>query len=302
MIVRPEHAQAASTFGERLDHAVSVLEGNPASVDLGLAGAEAARLQGRMGVLYHLDGPSGQRRHGLRTAREVVEFASGADGAAVVVLCPSGGRSRSRSGPLERVLAGRGASLGAALLRTGVCTGREGPWPAAGHGKLLHLVVLLHLSVDIRRLRSVASRRLVLTSAPFAARVAIRAATGPLTGSGHRETDIRDPRPPKLAEVDRALSGMLEEVQDVDGEFLSTCRRHRDAVIGRWIGGRDPVDVLSSWTVAESLGGGGERVARDLGLDWHPTMEVLRGCLASVVRDMRVDLLDETEERDALLG
>jgi hypothetical protein len=73
-------------------------------------------------------------------------------------------------------------------------------------------------------------------------------------------------------------------------------------VIGRWIGQLDPVDVLASWTVAESLGGGGERTARDLGLEWRPTLDVLGECLDAVVRDMKAELSEEAEVRDALLG
>jgi hypothetical protein len=280
-----------------------VLAGDVAAVDLGLSGREAADLQERMSVLYHLEEPSDRGSRALRAAREVAEFASGADCPSVVVIAPPGrGRRTPVSEPLRRVLSGRGSDLRAVVLATGVCTGSEGPWPSAGRGRLLHLIVLLHLSVDIRRLRSVAARRLVLTWAPFAAEAALRAARGARERVRHRELDLRDPRPPTLAEVDRSLSGMLEGVGDVDGEFLSTCRRHRDSVIERWIGGEDPVELLAAWTLPESLGGGGERTARDLGLEWHPTGEVLRAGLGAVVRDMRADLLDEAGERDALLG
>lgn len=293
---------AAQAFCGALPGKARVVAGVSTSVDLGLQGSEAAGLQGRLGTLFHLeDGPGDQpHRHSLRAAREVVEFASSGSDVRVVALAPAGpgGRDPRRPGVLARVMRGRGHALGATLLFTGVPVAAQGPWPAAGAGRLLHLIVLLHLSVDIRRLRSVASRRLALTWAPFAARIATRAAVGDLAG----DVDLVDPRPPSLSDVDRALAGMLEGAEGVDAEFLSACRRHRDRVIGRWIGHADPVDVLEGCTTQETLGGGGERVARDQGLEWVDTLGVLDRSLASVVADVKADLGEEADVRDALLG
>jgi hypothetical protein len=187
------------------------------------------------------------------------------------------------------VLRGRGARLDAAVLLTGV---------TAGHPGLLHLVVLLNLGMDIRRLRSVASRRLVVTSDRLVSEAAVAAGSGRLGGL----VDLRDPRPPSLSEVDRALGPMIRGIDGVDPEFLSSVRRHRDRLIGRWISGSDPVDVLSSTTLAESPGGGGERVARDLGLGWSSTLDVIAGELDRIVADLRAALQEAADERDALLG
>jgi hypothetical protein len=299
VLAREGDGRAAGSFCSGLGPSVTVTRGDPGRVDLGLAGSEAAGLQDGLEALLHLEevDPDVRHRERLRVAREITAFAAGGSDVRLVALAPFGPRGRS-PGVLERVLGGRGAALGATMIRAGVGCGLEGPWPVAGRGRLLHLIVLLHLSVDIRRLRSVASRRLVLTSAPFMARAALAAAADGVSG----ELDLTDPVPPSLSAVDGALSGMLEGSGAVDGEFLTACRRHRDAVIVRWIGQRDPVDVLASWTVAESMGGGGERTARELGLEWQPTLDVLGGCLEAVVRDMKADLAEEAEVRDALLG
>ena len=299
VLVRERDARAAELLRGALGPSVSVMSGDSACVDLGLAGSEAEAMQGRMASLLHLEetDPGTRDREGLRAAREIAAFAAGGRSIRLVALAPFGPRGRA-PGVLERVLGGRGAALGATLLRAGVGCGTEGPWPVAGSGRLLHLIVLLHLSVDIRRLRSVASRRLVLTPARLIAGAALGAAAGDLAG----ELDLTDPMPPSLAAVDGALSGMLEGSGGMDSEFLTACRRHRDSVIGRWIGQRDPVDVLASWTVAETLGGGGERTARDLGIEWQPTLDVLGSCLDAVVRDMKADLGEVAEVRDALLG
>ena len=166
LLARERHARAAEAFCAALGGRTSVAIGDASRVDLGLAGSEAARLQSALTSLYHLEEsePDDRRRQELRAAREVAAFAAGGSSVRLVVLAPFGRRGRG-PGVLERVLDGRGASLGATLIRPGVVCAPEGPWPAAGRGRLLHLIVLLHLSVDIRRLRSVASRRLVLTSA-----------------------------------------------------------------------------------------------------------------------------------------
>jgi hypothetical protein len=95
---------------------------------------------------------------------------------------------------------------------------------------------------------------------------------------------------------------MIRGIDGVDPEFLSSVRRHRDRLIGRWISGSDPVDVLSSTTLAESPGGGGERVARDLGLGWSSTLDVIAGELDRIVADLRAALQEAADERDALLG
>lgn len=299
LLVSERDEPSARALCEELGSGVSIALGDTARVELGLGGSEAARLQEGLTSLLHLEesDPAVPDRHGLRTAREIAAFAAGGSSVRLVALAPFGSRGRGPS-VLERVLGGRGAELGATLLRTGVGCAPGGPWPVAGQGRLLHLIVLLHLSVDIRRFRSVASRRLVLSSSSFIARAAIEAAREGLAG----ELDLTDPMPPSLSAVDGALSGMLEGCGAMDGEFLTACRRHRDSVIVRWIGQQDPVDVLASWTVAESLGGGGERTARDLGIEWQPTLDVLGSCLDAVVRDMKADLGEESEVRDALLG
>ncbi len=299
VLARERDARAAEAFCAALGPSVSVLRGDPACVDLGLAGSEAAGLQGRLTSLFHLEetDPGAGDREGLRAAREVAAFASGGRSVRLVALSPFGHRGRGHD-VLERVLGGRGSGLGATLVRAGVGCGPVGPWPVAGRGRLLHLVVLLHLSVDIRRLRSVASRKLVLTWAPLVAEAVLGTEGAVRAG----ELDLTDPAPPSLAQVDGALSGMLDGTGEMDAEFLTACRRHRDGVIGRWIGQQDPVDVLASWTVAESLGGGGERTARNLGLEWMATLDVLGACLDAVVRDMKADVGEEAEVRDALLG
>ncbi|MBW2260410.1 MAG: hypothetical protein JRG91_00435 [Deltaproteobacteria bacterium] len=299
VLARERDSRAAEAFCAALGPSVSVMRGDPGRVDLGLGGPEAAGVQDRLTTLFHLEetDPGALDRAGLRAAREIAAFAACGRSVRLVALAPFG-VSDDGPGVLERVLGGRGADLGASFLRAGVGCGPEGPWPVAGRGRLLHLIVLLHLSVDIRRLRSVASRRLVLTWAPLIA----EAALGACAGSHSGELDLTDPRPPSLSQVDRALSGMLDGTDGMDAEFLTACRRHRDGVIGRWIGRKDPVDVLASWTVAGSLGGGGERAARDLGLEWLPTLDVLGACLEAVVRDVKADLGEEAEVRDALLG
>jgi hypothetical protein len=296
LLARERHVRAAEAFCAALGARTSVALGDPARVDLGLAGADAERLQATTTWLYHLEeaGPDGRDRQDLRASREIAAFAAASPSIRLVALAPFGARGRA-PGVLERVLGGRGEALGATLLRPGVVCAAEGPWPVAGRGRLLHLIVLLHLSVDIRRLRSVASRRLVLTSASFVAAAARKASRG-------GDVDLTDPVPPSLSAVDGALSGMLEGCGAMDAEFLTACRRHRDRVIVRWIGQRDPVDVLATWTVAESLGGGGERTARELDVEWQPTLDVLGSCLDAVVRDMKADLGEESEVRDALLG
>jgi hypothetical protein len=289
-------------------------------VDLGLDGETATRLLGRTSVIHHLEPPPlSERSHRpLHAAREVAWFAAGCTpparvvalsrirtggdhayrpGSAVAALLGRGSPSR---GPIARVLEGRGEPLEPVILRTGVEVDPEGSWTPTPEGKLLHLLVLMHLSVDLRRLRSVASRRLALTSAPLAARAAVSLGSG--APPGPRVADLSDPRPPTLAEVDRALTQMLDGVPEVDGELLSTCRRHADEIAARWTDGEDPVDVLASFTVTEARGGG-ERLAHDLALAWLPTLVVLESCLGSVVRDMRADIRPEleAETRDALL-
>jgi hypothetical protein len=292
LLVRPGLRKAGEAFAASCGPRLTMLEGDPARVDMGLSGEEALAVRSSLRVIYHLEelGPEVEDRHALRAAREVVELASDARPRVVALspLVPTR-RGPGRSPTMDRVLRGRGSRLDPVIVEVGV---------TPGHGSLVHLVVLLHLGMDIRRLRSVASRRLVLTSPPLAARVAVHAGAGDVDGV----VDLRDPRPPRLAQVDRALGGLLEGMQDVDAEFLSSCRRHRDRLIRRWIGGRDPVEELASWTVTEPRGGSGERVARDLGLAWASTLDVLESGLADVVADTRTALSEVAEERDALLG
>ncbi len=320
LIVRARDLRVAERWAQTLGNASRVHQGDPGAVDLGLAGPLAAALQRDLDAFYHLEPPPlfGRSSRPLRAAREVVAFAAGTTPPARVVALsripmgeghayrpgsPAGVlRTRAvteRSG-LERVLSGRGASLGASVLSTGVPVDPEGPWSGSPEGKLLHVLVLMHLSVDIRRLRSVASRRLVLTSASMTARVALAVGSGDMPGVVH--LDLGDVRAPTLAAIDRSLPDLLGTIPEVDAEFLSTCRRNAEAIAGRWTGGEDPVDVLASFTVNEPRGDG-ERVARDLDLEFLPTMDVLAACLRSVVQDMRADIRTEleAETRDALL-
>jgi hypothetical protein len=318
VVVRPRDLQETQRWARGLGGEVTVYAGDPGAVDLGLDGPEAATLQRRLTAFFHLEPPPlfGRSGRPLRAAREVVMFAAGSRPPARIVALSrmlTGGGVSSRAGgpaaglrgllgegrtPLSRVLSGRGSTLGGVTLKTGVPVDPQGVWSTSPEGKLLHLLVLMHLSVDIRRFRSVASRRLVLTSAPLAAQAAVLLGAGQATVS----PDLGDPHPPTLAEVDRALSGMLETIDGVDVEFLSTCRRHADEIGDRWTGGEDPVDVLASFTVTESRGGG-ERLARELGLPWCSTLDVLEQSLPSVVSDMRADIRQEleVETRDALL-
>lgn len=320
IVVRQRDHGRARRWAASLDAPVDVLRGDPAAVDLGLPGPLAGGLQRRLHTLYHLEPPPlfGRSDRPLKAAREVVTFAAGAQVPASIValsrILTGGGHSyrpgspasvlrlitESSRSPLEKVLSGRGGALDWTILKTGVPVDPEGAWSTSPEGKLLHLMVLMHLSVDIRRFRSVASRRLVLTSAPLAAQVCVRVGDG-VQGQG-RHLDLGDPRPPTLAEVDRQLSSMLERLDGVDAEFLSTCRRHADDIGQRWSGGEEPVDVLASFTVPEARGGG-ERLAHELDLAWKPTLSVLETSLQSVVRDMRRDIRHEleAETRDALL-
>jgi hypothetical protein len=196
VLARDGDARAAEAFCSSLGPSVSVVRGDPACVDLGLGGSDAAAMQDGLASFLHLEetDPGARDRGALRAAREIAAFAAGGRCVRLVALAPFGPRSRT-SGVLERVLGGRGAALGATLIRAGVGCGPEGPWPVAGRGRLLHLIVLLHLSVDIRRLRSVASRRLVLTPASLVAGAALGAVAGDLGA----ELDLTDPMPPSLS-------------------------------------------------------------------------------------------------------
>jgi len=288
LLVERARREEAEAFAAGLGGSVRPLEGEASSVDLGLGGAEAAAIQQSLSALYHLAREPGDDRAALRGAREICEFAAGGRSTRLVVLDPAiGGRRGARRSAMSAVLGERGAGLGASILRTGVCTAADEA------STFIRLVVLLHLCLDIRRLRSVAGRRVVLTDAGLAARVALRSPAGVV--------DLRDPRPPTLAGVDRALTGMIEARRGVDPDQLSSLRRHRDRLIVSWIGNDDPVNFLASWTVDEA-GGSGEGIAREMGLEWMPVLGVLEACIDHVLECIEADAADLGEDRDALLG
>ncbi len=307
-----------------LDAGVTVRVGQPEAIDLGLPGPAATSILERLGTVYVLTEPTGAdwRPPGIDAAREIVAFAGSAGTpAAVVALFPHVPRAVERAGfgipqqailrdpargqgwPLDRVLCGRGASLHPVRLRCGIPVDPEGEQRSPGPVDVLKLIVLLTCCVDLRRMGSVAGRRLELTHAALAADAVIRAGTP--DGRLLPATDLRDPASPSVARLNTMLGTLLDSVPGSGPEFRGNCRRHRNRLVRRWFGGLDPGEILVRWTSDESTAGGeGPGVARFLGSDWRSAEEVFAACLAPVVRAMRADIAREAdaEDRDALLG
>jgi hypothetical protein len=255
-------------FGRR-GGGVEILEGEPTTVDFGLAGEQWKRLAEDAGVVYHFYPPSNPREKVRKALAETLELAESAPRCprAVFLSLFSAGLNRFGRDPgndpggagspwvrsaaaVEKILETRRPRLSWTVLRCAVPalvnpTFMPGK-PTSILDAVLQVLILLHCQVDIKTFRKVEHRTMSFTPAGKLAETACALAeeedaAGEVLNVFH--DDGLD-----IASLRRIIDGVVSGKRIAGESFTTVCRRLGPKLLEQLLGDVPPLGLLIAAT------------------------------------------------------
>jgi hypothetical protein len=274
-------------FG-RAGKMVEILEGDPARIDFALSGAEWQKLRDETRVVYHCISP-GASRNAMRAAmEETLEICTNAPGLERLVLL-SLCRPDREAGPRRGGENGKGPSpwdLGCAAAEAMLTSRPSGPpWtiircavpapmsPSFMPGRTtdivdrtLQVLILLHCQLDLKTLKTMAARRMLLTPVETLAEAAVTLVAGDRAAG--ETLDLCDEEGFDITFLRQVIDSVTSNTSIAGADFTGRCRKTGPKLLDGWLVDLTPQDLLARTTTTTRVPSDRTRaILRECGID-----------------------------------